>query len=64
MEHPMFNTTKALLSVIVIMVLTVIVLATWVFTPPHSGVAISIGMIALPFAGVFISWIYDEPRHG
>ena len=60
----MFNTAKALLTVIVLMVLVVIIIATWVFTPPHSGVAISIGMILLPFAGVFIAWIYDEPHYG
>ena len=60
----MFNTTKALLTVIVLMVLVVVVTMTWIFTPPHSGVAMSIGMIALPFAGVFIAWIYDEPHYG
>ena len=59
----MFNATKALLTVIVLVVLVVIIIATWVFTPPHSGVAMSIGMIALPFAGVFIAWIYDTPYH-
>ena len=59
----MFNTTKALLAIIVLLILAIVVIATWVFTPPHSGVAISIGMILLPFAGVFIAWIYDEPRY-
>ena len=59
----MFNTTKALLALIVVIILVSTVLATWVFTPPHSGVAMSVGMILLPFAAVFIAWVYDTPYH-
>ena len=59
----MFNTTKALLALIIVIILVSTVLATWVFTPPHSGVAMSVGMILLPFAAVFIAWVYDTPYH-
>ena len=59
----MFNTTKALLALLVVIILVSTVLATWVFTPPHSGVAMAIGMLLLPFAAVFIAWVYDTPYH-
>ena len=59
----MFNTTKALLALIIVIILVSTVLATWVFTPPHSGVAMTVGMILLPFAAVFIAWVYDTPYH-
>lgn len=59
----MFNTTKALLALIIVMIFLSVVLATWVFTPPHSGVAMAIGMLLLPFAAVFIAWVYDTPYH-
>lgn len=59
----MFNTTKALLALIIVMIFLSVVLATWVFTPPHSGVAMSVGMILLPFAAVFVAWVYDTPHY-
>lgn len=59
----MFNVTKALLAVVVILTFLLIVTAVWVFTPPHSGVALSTGLVLLPFVGIFIAWIYDNPSY-
>lgn len=58
----MFNTTKLLLSTLIIITFVAAVLVTWVITPNHSGVAMSIGLILLPFAGVFLAWVNDTPR--
>ena len=58
----MFNSTKLLLSVVIVIVFSTVVLAAWILTPQHSGVAMSIGIILLPFAGVFIAWVNDTPR--
>ena len=58
----MFNSTKLLLSLIIVIIFVAAVLATWVITPNHSGVAMSIGLILLPFAGVFLAWVNDTPR--
>lgn len=60
----MFNTTKALLALIITLIFVSVVLTAWIITPPHSGVAMSIGLILLPFAGVFIAWVYDTPYYG
>lgn len=61
----MLNTTKFLLSLIVVVLFIVVITAVWVITPQHSGVAMSIGLILLPFAGVFLAWINDAdtPHH-
>lgn len=58
----MFNSTKLLLSVIIVITFIAAVLAVWVITPNHSGVALSIGLILLPFAGVFLAWVNETPR--
>lgn len=57
----MFNTTKALLAIAVVLIVLAIVCGTWIATPQHSGVAMSVGLVALGFGGVFIGWIYDTP---
>lgn len=61
----MFNSTKALLSLLVIITFVATVVVTWIITPNHSGVAMSVGLILLPFAGVFLAWINDAntPHH-
>lgn len=58
----MLNTTKALLAVIVIVIFIALSGAVWVATPQHSGVVLSTMLITLPFAAVFIAWIYDTPH--
>ena len=59
----MFNTTKALLALIITITFALIVIGAWIITPPHSGVAMAIGLLCLPFAGVFVAWVYDKPHH-
>ena len=58
----MFNTTKALLSLIVVVVFIAVITVVWIIIPQHSGVAMSVGLILLPFAAVFLAWINDTPH--
>lgn len=55
----MFNTTKALLTLTIVIITIVIILGIWLITPQHSGVALATSILGLPVPAVLVGWVYD-----
>lgn len=58
------NTTKLLISVLLTLTALAITLGVWIIIPPHSGVALSVGLFLMIVVGLLIGFIYDpEPAY-
>ena len=55
------NSFKALIITMILLTFSSIVLAVWVFTPPHSGVAYATMIIGGPVVAVLIGWVIGDP---
>lgn len=58
----MLNTTKALIATLIISFAVLIVVAVWLATPQHSGVAMSTLLSVVIVGGLLIGWLFDTPR--
>lgn len=58
----MLNTTKALIVALIISLSVLIVVAVWLATPQHSGVAMSTLLCLIVVDGLLVGWLFDTPR--